>query len=1739
MANDEKLLDHLKFLTAELRRARRQLAERSEAEHEPIAIVGMSCRFPGGVRSPEDLWDLVAGGVDAMSGFPDNRGWDLGGLYDPDPDTPGTSYVREGGFIPEADRFDAAFFGISLREALAMDPQQRLLLEVSWEAIERAGIDPASLAGTPAGVFVGMIHGDYTSGLTGVPDDVEPYLATGGFSSVASGRIAYTLGLEGPALTVDTACSSSLVALHLAAHALRRGECTLAIVGGASIMANPTPFTDFSRQRGLAADGRCKPFADAADGTGWGEGVGVLLVERLSDARRNGHQVLAVVKGSAINQDGATNGLSAPNGPSQQRVIRAALADAWLSTSDVDVVEAHGTGTTLGDPIEAQAILATYGQDRETPLLLGSLKSNVGHTQAAAGIGGVIKMVQAMRHGVVPASLHVDHPSAKVDWSAGSVELATSGQEWPERDRPRRSAVSSFGLSGTNAHVILEGAPEQPPPDRERVPAAGPWVLSAKTPAALAAQAERLLAAAPDGPAGDVGYSLAVTRAALEHRAAVFGDHRAGLGALAAGREASNVVRGIATSGRVVFVFPGQGSQWAGMASRLISESPVFAARFAECAAALAPHLDWDPYDAPDLDRVDVVQPLLWAVMVSLAELWRHHGVVPAAVVGHSQGELAAACVAGALTVEDAARIVAVRSRVIGRVLAGHGGMVSVALSHEAVVARLDDRLSVAAVNGPGSVVVSGDPDALDELLAGCERDGVRAKRVAVDYASHSAHVDAIHDELVEALSGIRPRTGEIRLYSTVDAARIDPATMDARYWVRNLRETVRFEETVRVLAADGHDVFIESSAHPVLAVGLSETVDRPVLGTLRHDEGGLDRFLASLAEAWTAGVAVDWDAVFPGGRRVPLPTYAFESKRYWLPAGRRAGDVGAAGLDAAGHALLAGSMRVAGGAQVVLTGRVSVREHPWLADHVVSGEVILPGAAFADLAVRAGDEVGARAIEELTLLVPLVLNGDVDLQVVVEPPDADGRCAFSVHARGDGDWARHAEGVLTPAAAPATVVAPEFEWPAEAEPVDLDGWYACLADRGYAYGPAFQGLRAAWRAGDEVFAEVELPEGLSADGFGVHPALFDAVLHPAALGGPPGEVRLAFSWTDVSLLATGATRLRVRITPGEDGASMRVVAHDPAGAPVLVVGALVTQPVAVEGARRVDGLYRVWWSPAATAPVTGEEPVFAEVSDVDSALELVRDWLAEGESRLVVVTRGAVDATGTDEVDLAAAPVWGLVRSAQLEHPDRFALVDVAGESPLDGLPMAAVLAALAAGEYQLAVRDEVLAPRLAPVGPGTVAPKALDPDGTVLVTGGTGALGALVARHLVTAHGIRHLVLTSRRGPDAPGAAELVAELTATGATVEVVACDVADRVALAAVLDAIPAEHPLTGVVHTAGVVDDGVVESMTPHRIRTVFGPKADAARHLHELTAHLDLAAFVLFSSVAGTFGGAGRGNYAAANAYLDALAVRRRAAGLPAHAIAWGLWAERTGMVRYFTAAEEERVARDGLAAMPAAEGLALFDAALGREEPALVAMRIDRARLSAATAPALLRHLVRTPVRRAAAAAGQDVSWRDRLAGLPELERDRALAGLVQEHVAAVLGYRGAVGTTRFKDLGFDSLTAIELRNRLAAAVGVRLPTTMIFDHPTPEALAGFLRSQLVPDIDPVTRLLGQFDELEAALAAVSDDVRATVGSRLSALSSRWTGTPTEAGALVGRLHEATDDDLFEFVDATFGRTE
>ncbi|MGW8768201.1 type I polyketide synthase [Streptomyces sp. NPDC055815] len=2120
-------------------------------EDDPVVIVGIGCRFPGGVDSPEALWRVVAEQRDVISGFPADRGWDLDGLYHPDPAHVGTTYVRNGGFLEGAAEFDAELFGISPREALAMDPQQRAYLEVCWEALERAGIAPDSLCGTQTGVFAGVMAQEYGPRLGEAGAGAAGFGLTGTTPSVTSGRVAYTLGLQGPALTVDTACSSSLVALHLAVRAIRSGECSLALAGGVTVMSTPGIFVEFSRQRGLATDGRCKSFSADADGTAWAEGVGVLVVERLSDARRLGHHVLAVVAGTAVNQDGASNGLTAPSGPAQERVIRAAVQDAGVTFSGVDAVEAHGTGTVLGDPIEAQALLATYGSERDgQPLMLGSLKSNLGHAQAAAGVGGIIKMVMALRHAEVPASLNVSKPTELVDWANGGVEVLTEPRPWPATEgRVRRAGVSSFGISGTNAHIILAEAPTAP-----RTPETGAgddgapplWVLSGRTEPALRAQATALVDALDpldEVSTADLGRALATTRTALDHRAAVAAEDRAeavaALTALGRGAPHSALALGTArTDDGLAYLFTGQGSQRVGMGRELYEAEPVFAAALdAVCAAldacrasvpGMPPIREVMFHDGEALDRTENTQCALFALQVALYRLLEHRGLAPDAVLGHSIGEFAAAHAAGILTLSDACTLVAARGRLMQALPSG-GAMTAVQASQDEVAALIAGReheVSIAAVNGPLAVVVSGDVEAVEEVAASFAALGRKTRRLVVSHAFHSHRMDGMLDAFAAVTSGVAYAKPRVPMVSTVTG---EPVEVTADYWVRQVRREVRMSDGLTALHGLGMRTFLELGPDGVLSALGQDCLDDDALAfvpVLRRGRSERRTLASALGSLHVRGRSPDWGAVFGAGRTPALPTYAFQRERYWLTAQGTAG--------AAGHPLLGPAVELAESGQTVLTARLGRRSHPWLADHAVLGQVLLPGTAFLELAARAGSQTGAPRVAELTLVAPLVIpeDGRTEVQVVVAAPGEDGLRTLTVHARAetpDGavePWTLHATGALAPHdGAPA----PAAARPAgEGEALPVDGCYDDLAASGYAYGPVFQGLRAARRHGGDLLAEVALPASVTdAASYGLHPALLDAALHPIVITAleAGGRRLLPFSWRDVTVHQPGARSVRALITTtGQDAVSLTLL--DESHAVVVEIEELVLRPVGEEVAVP-RSLHRLDWKPIAAdgeaspsaaalgsadlgvspryddltalgaaldAGLPAPEVVFAPVTEpgdgstgsslpaVHRALALLQAWLADdrlADSRLVLVTRAAVATAPDADADPGLAAVWGLARSAQTENPGRVGLLDVEtaedcrtalpsiGAEPqlavregallvprlgpaaaggalvppagtaawrmvvrergtLDHLalePFPEALAPLGDGEVRIAMRaagvnfrdvlgtlglypgdpgplglegagvvtevgpgvtglavgDRVMglfsgafgptavtdhrrvavmpagwtfaeaasAPivfltayhalvdlaglskgervlihaaaggvgmaavqlarhlgaevygtagpgkwdalrglgvdgahlassrtldfeaafgaatdghgmdvvlnslagefvdaslRLLPHGgrfvemgktdlrdPALVAadhpgvyyrffdllqepterigdmltavmellssgaltplpvsgwdvrrapeafryvsqarhigkvvltlPPVLDPQGTVLVTGATGALGGLVSRHLVTEHGARRLLLVSRRGADAPGSKELAADLAGLGAEVTLAACDTADRDALARLLDGVR----LTAVVHAAGVLDDGVITALTPERLDTVLAAKATAARHLHELTEDQDLAAFVLFSSVMGVIGGAGQGNYAAANASLDALAQHRKAQGLPAVSLAWGMWAETAGrpgaagMAGTLSEADRVRIARTGLAPIDRTEGLALLDAALRVDSPALVPAPIDRAALGAlgAQLPAVLRDLAPAaprPARAAAAAAAPRTTETlgDRLAALSPAEREELLLDLVRVQTAAVLGRSSAAGIPAdrpFKDMGCDSLTLVELRNRLQTAAGLRLPATFLFNYPTPLAVVGHLQDELAPaatesatesaDSAAASGLVA-LDRLEAALVELPDDtqdeVRAEIVQRLQALAARVPAqrAPVEDD-LSARVQSASVDELLAFIDS------
>jgi mycoketide-CoA synthase len=2205
MTNEDKLREYLKRVTTELTQTREHLRRVEDRQREPVAIVGMACRLPGGVTSPAELWDLLAAGADVVGDFPADRGWNTSALHHPDPDHPGTIYVRQGGFLDGAADFDAGFFGISPREALAMDPQQRLLLETYWEALEDAGIDPETLRGTAAGVFAALMYHDYDTkfGDYGQPGAasaaVEGYVATGMAGSVASGRVSYLLGLEGPAVTVDTACSSSLVALHLACQSLRAGECTLALVGGATVMAVPVALMEFARQRGLAPDGRCKAYAEAADGTGWSEGSAVLVVERLSDARRNGHEVLAVVRGSAVNQDGTSNGLTAPSGQAQQRVIKQALVSAGLSAGQVDVVEGHGTGTTLGDPIELQALMATYGQDRPDgrPLLLGSVKSNIGHAQAAAGAVGVIKMVAAMRRGVIPATLHVDTPTSRADWSDGTVQLVTEPAPWPDGPHPRRAGVSSFGFSGTNAHVILEQAPAEDSGGGQQSTGAGSdaatarvvppvvaWPVSGRSAQALAAQAGRLrelVAGRPGLNAVDVGWSLVTARSAFEHRAVVTGrdtgELLAGLAEVAAGGPGGpGVVSGSAgAAGKLGLVFTGQGAQRAGMGQGLYAAYPMFAAAFDEVCAGLDARLGGRVAEVIRdggalLDETMWAQAGLFAVEVALFRLLESWGVRPAAVGGHSIGELAAAHVAGVWSLADACAVVAARGQLMQALPRG-GAMIAVEADEDQVAALAGayPETGIAAVNGPRAVVISGDAEQVAAVAGQLAAAGIRTRRLRVSHAFHSPLMDPMLADFARVLAGVSYAVPEIPLVSGLTGQLAGAELTEPGYWVRHVREAVRFADAVGALRDTGVRAFVEIGPDGVLSALGPHTRDEDEPGpaaaevwlpALRRDRDEPAALLTAVAGVHVRGGRVDWAAMYAGcgARRVDLPTYAFQRERYWLGAAARPADAAGLGQAAVAHPFLGAAVDLPAGG-LVLTGRLTAAE-PWLAAGAVPGRVLVPGSAIAELAVRAGDQAGCGRVAELLIEVPLLLpaSGGTQLRVTIEAAGDDGRRELAVDSRPehdttDGSWTRHATGVLEPASETESGWgdADMVQWPPPgAEPLHQDE---------NAGPPAGQRPRRVWRRAGEVFAEVTLPDGMDSGGFAVHPALLEAAVleavlldaalldgaqHAIARGadavGRPGSRLLPFAWERVTVHASGASAARVRLRPAPVGGGVSVTLADGTGAPVASVGSVLLRPVTAaelttSTAVAREALFEVAWTAAgltdhsgpagragglaggaavavlgdgldvagaarfaglpelADAVSAGAEPPGmvlwrvpgpeAEVAAAVSVLDVLRGWLAEerlAESLLVVVTKRGVDAAPDVPVDPGQAAAGGLARAAASENPGRVVLADVD-----DGQAAGTLLVAGAGlGEPEFALRGgQVLVPRLVraaaglavpegaggwrlesaergslerlalapddeagrPLGPGEVrvgiraaglnlrdvrsvlgrypgepgplglegagvvletgsdvaglapgdrvmglftgafgpvavadarlvvpvpaewslteaaaapvafltayyalvelaglragesvlihaaaggvgmasvqlarhlgaevfgtaspakwpalrrlgirgpglassrttefeeafrvatggrgmdmvlnslagefadaslrlaAPggrfielgktdvrdpaqvaadhgglryRALDllaqrPDriaallaalselfecgalmplpstcwdvrrapeafrylsqarnigkvvltvpappragGTVLITGASGELGALAARHLAgrrlagqgqadqhqaagDAAGPRapSLVLLSRRGPAAPGSAALAAALAETGAPVRMTACDAADRGALAAVIAAIPPAAPLTTVIHAAGVLDDGVIGSLTPARLAAVLRPKADGAWHLHKLTRHLDLHAFVLFSSVAGILGSPGQGNYASANAFLDAVAATRRREGLPAVSLAWGPW--QAGMAGQLAAADRQRMSREGLQPLAEADGLALLDIGAAAVAAQLVPARLDLAALRrhGAALPPLLSALVRPGTARRTAdggLAGPAAGQADHLAALSPAEREHALRALVQAHAAQVLGMKrdATIEAARsFRELGFTSLAALEFRNQLGYATGLRLPVGLVFDYPTPEVLARYLGSKLAGRAADEQPVLSELDKLEAALARVAADSggRSKIMARLQGIVADFRTGGQDNADTFRELDVATDDEIFRLIDS------
>ncbi|MDC0721162.1 type I polyketide synthase [Nannocystis bainbridge] len=1826
-------LSPLKQALLALERLQARVDELERGRSEAVAIVGVGCRLPGGVDDADALWHLLRAGGTTQVEVPADR-WDIAALHDPDPAAPGKVASRYGHFLRDVAGFDAAFFGVSPREAERIDPQHRVLAEVAWEALEDAGVATAALAGTRTGVFAGIMSSEYASLLAdGDPTAIDTYWLTGNEMSFAPGRIAYLLGLQGPCLAIDTACSSSLVAVHQACRSLRAGECDLALAGGVSLVISPALTIALSKSRVMAQDGLCKTFDAGADGLGRGEGAAMIVLRRLADAERDGDRIVAVIRGSAINHDGASGGLTVPSGAAQEALIRAALADARIEPRQIGYHEAHGTGTELGDLIETRAIAAALGpgRDASAPLRLGALKANIGHLDAAAGIAGLIKAALVVSRREFPPHPTLQARNRHVPWDSHAMTVPTAAAAWPDEGRPRFASVSAFGLSGINAHVVLAEPPPGPSPTASVDRRAQLLVLSARSPQALQAQARAfaaLLEADDAPPLAALAAAAAVRRDAHEHRLAIVG---------AATDALATSLRGFADGhahadcqvararprprSRVVFVFPGQGSQWLGMGRQLLADEPVFRAALAEADVAVRRFTGWSPSqvlagdpEAPALAAIDVVQPTLFAVSLALAALWRSWGVEPDVVVGHSMGEVAAACVAGALSLDDAAQVICERSRLMRR-LGGQGAMAAVELAAADIapaLARLGGRVTVAAINGPRSTVIAGDPAAIDVLLEEWQAREVFCRRVKVEVASHSPMVDPLRDDLRRALAGIRPRAGAVPLHSTVTGARIHGAELDAAYWWRNLRDPVRFAPVIEHLLGDGHDVLLEVSPHPVVLPFLAamaaeaharEPGDGPALAlaSLRRDQDERAALLGGLAAMHVHGHPLAWQRLWPGPTaHVALPRYPWQRQRHWLPTARRRPRDGEARRE---HPLLGTRFSASIATPTQFWQAELAGDDPsWLVDHKVQGATVLPGAATLEMALAAADMslgTGPWQLTEVAFSTALVLTDDAPRQVQValtresasitdrsdstasnnlttdstastkhidstasnnlatgssasnnlartvstasnnlatdsaasnnlsasinlstdssastnlatDPPASIGARVQLASREGDGPWIIHATARVTRSDTQVPPVPDLVEVRARCrESLSGDAFYAALARQGLDYGPAFRGVQSLVHGPGEALAELRLSPALvaTADRHQIHPALLDAGLHTilAALpdglraSGPalpiaaervrlharPGatltsHVRLRpgageFATADITLLNGGGVvvaeivglrvqRLEARAQPAAFAVEWESTAKT--GEPVpsdihgrwLLVGddhdlAPLTAALTRHGERVTtlgfdrlgdlalagDPLRGVVCQLPRRADDLGERGYLGALATVQA---LVRNDITP---RLWLVTRHA-QSTG-DLPDPPAAMAWGLGRTVAYEHPElRCTRVDLHDDVVDD---LARELLADRDDDEVVLARDGRRVARIVqrPLPPPAVVTARA--DATYLLTGGLGGLGLEAARWLVQA-GARHLVLVGRSGVGSDAQVEAIAGLAAAGAQVVVERADIAEPAELARVLASMRLHMPpLAGVVHAAGVLHDGLVVDQDRERLQAVFAPKVRGAWNLHQATRDLPLDWFVLYSSASSLFGSPGQANYAAANAFVDALALHRRAAGLPALAIHWGAFAD-VGLA----AARSDRGARlagRGMASLDPATSGPLLGRLIAAGETLLGVAAFDPARWLEYH-PQIAGSGLFARLREQSRATEASPDLQAALVAADPPGRARLCEQLLREQAAQVLRLAPSQidHESSLKHHGVDSLMAIELKNRVHARTGVRLPVVSFLQGTT-----------------------------------------------------------------------------------------
>ena len=1560
------------------------MAEATSDTSEPLAIVGLGLQLPGGVVDLESFWTLLENGDDTLGLVPQER-WDMEALFDGDPDARGKAYTRHGTFLNQIDQFDADFFGISPREAKEMDPQHRLLMETTWHALEDAGILPSSLKGSDTGIFVGIGPSDYEK-IQGQRLKAEAHTIIGTHASFASGRLAFTLGTNGPAISVDTACSSSLVALHQASQSLRKGECNLALAAGVQIMASPEIFMLMSRTRALSKDGRCKTFSANADGYGRGEGSIVLVLERLSSAQKNQRNILALLKGTAVNHDGASSGITAPNGPAQQKVVRAALADAQLQPSDVSVVECHGTGTALGDPIEVQALAAAYGPGRneDEPLQLSAVKPTIGHLESAAGLAGIAKLIASLQYQKLPATLHCEPLNPHINWSNLPVDVVSKQRDWPSRDdSTRRAGVSAFGFSGTNAHAIIEESPTHTDAlaesslasSREALlkegeSAAMLFPLSGKTPQALQAQGQALLhwlERNPQAPIEDVSATLAFRRMSFKHRAVVQASSRKQLlerlRIQAQGLADVQRVNGEAKrSRRVVFVFPGQGAQWAAMAQSLLQTSPVFRHAIEACEEALSPVVDWsllsvlrEEKDAPSLKRVDVVQPVLFAMMVALTRLWQAHGVQPDAVIGHSQGEIAAAYIAGVLTLEDAAKIVAVRSKLALSVV-GKGAMASVEEPADALRLRLKkwgNLLSVAAINGLSSSVVSGDVNAIDELVEELQSEQIFARKVRVDIASHSSQMDALKDDLLANLADIQHSSSHVPFYSTVDAMRCDGAGLTPNYWFRNLRQSVLMSDTVDLLLDDGHSLFLEISAHPLLLVPLNEQLaaresDAVALGSLRRDEGSIDHFRLAVASVYTVGYPLDWHILVGDRKHLSLPGYAFQHQAYWLDDEKLASS-----------------------------------------ESQSSGVLPVPVDSTFWSAVQEQD------IEALGTMFHLDQTQQMSLSAVLPAMGQWWQTQKSDNSANDCRY--------------------QLRWE-----------------------PLSRGVKSTLSGSWVIFCDSTATDAMQQTKQLLQTCFEEAGLHVQCVS--------------VDLHSMGLQKVDEPVLSDYFEAQLSAISD--------------ASPRAISGVLSLLDL--------SGSTHTAESSGSIVSNGVCANLLLIQACQTVAQMPLYLCTQQAVSIGNSDPlVNVHQAMNWGLGTVASLEHRESWGgLIDFPAH--LERAHCQRLIEAMASApeEDALVLRENsIYVRRMVRFKTTEMASNynSWTTKHSALVTGDSDGITPHIAKWLVQ-RGCEHVLVLSRQGARAENVSELTQEIESLGAKISFIECDIAVAHSLTdAVNDLRKQGHNIHTVIHAAGINQRGTLLETSTDDLERLAAAKVGGALELDQLFQDKALDGFILFSSGAGVWGSSGQSAYAAANACLDALALKRQAKGLSATSVAWGAYAKSDILDNDDTAQLE----RTGVLPMAPALILHGLQQALEQRDNNLVFSAMNWEAFAAdyrfGRSRPLLNRIAEAKEQvtsdESQTERSDSDSLADTLSPLGAKERITYVTKLVTKVVADILGRSDLDNispTSVFSSLGLDSLMSVQMRNQLASATGLSLPSTLAFDHPSAQLAAQYLLDTL-----------------------------------------------------------------------------